>query len=181
MYLAILFILCGCLLWYMEEQNALLNWTIGSSIVLIFIGAFLLLEPIEKLFKKKGGLEKKKMYVDTWHWFYILGLMFLGTLFYTIASYFHLKMDEWTFSTALLIAIPFVFIEYQFMLRGIYYAKEHLMMNGLQILVIITIFCFFNSLLLNYFVLQLPVVIWRELLSLFFLLLAFFTTTSPTV
>jgi len=94
----------------MEENNALLNWTIASSIGLIFIGAFLLFEPIEKLFKKKGGLEKKKIDVNTWHWFYILGLMFLGTLFYTIASYFHLKMDELTFSTAFLIAILFVFI-----------------------------------------------------------------------
>ena len=87
-------------------------------------------------------------------------------------------MDEWTFLKALLIAIPFVIIEYQFMLRGIYYAKEHLLMNSLQILVITTIFCCFNSLLINYFVLQLPMVIWRELLSVVFLLMAFFTSTS---
>jgi hypothetical protein len=87
-------------------------------------------------------------------------------------------MDEWNLLKALAIAMPFVFIEYQFMLRGIYYAKQHLLMNGLQILVITTIFCCFNSLLFNYFVLQLPMIIWRELLSVVFLLMALFTSTS---
>jgi len=179
MYLGILFVLSGCLLWYMEEKNALLNWTIILSIVMIAIGAFLMLDTMEHLFKKTAGFEKeKKIDLYTWHWFYIMGLIFMGTIAYTIASYLHLKMDEWTFLKALLIALPFVFIEYQFMLRGIYYAKQHLMMNGLQILVITTIFCCFNSLLMNYFVLQLPMVIWRELLSVVFLLLALFTSTS---
>lgn len=179
MYLGILFVLSGCLLWYMEEKNALLNWTITLSIGLIAIGAFLLLDTMEHLFKNTVGIEKeKKIDLYTWHWFYIMGLIFMGTIAYTIASYLHLKMDEWTFLKALLIALPFVFIEYQFMLRGIYYAKQHLMMNGLQILVITTIFCCFNSLMMNYFVLQLPMVIWRELLSVVFLLLALFTSTS---
>ena len=179
MYLGILFVLSGCLLWYMEEKNALLNWTITLSIGLIAIGAFLLLDTMEHLFKNTVGIEKeKKIDLYTWHWFYIMGLIFMGTISYTIASYLHLKMDEWTFLKALLIALPFVFIEYQFMLRGIYYAKQHLLMNGLQILVITTIFCCFNSLLMNYFVLQLPIVIWRELLSVVFLLLALFTSTS---
>jgi hypothetical protein len=179
MYLGILFILSGCLLWVMEEKNALLNWTITLSIALIAIGAFLLLETMEHLFKKTVGFEKeKKIDLYTWHWFYIMGLIFMGTIAYTIASYLHLKMDEWTFLKALLIALPFVFIEYQFMLRGIYYAKQHLLMNGIQILTITTIFCCFNSLLMNYFVLQLPIVLWREMLSVVFLLMAFFTSTS---
>lgn len=178
LYLGILLIVSGCLLWYMEEKNALLNWTIVSSIGLIAVGAFLLLDSMDHLFKKTSGFEKKKIELYTWHWFYIMGLIFMGTISYTIASYLHLKMDEWTFLKALLIALPFVFIEYQFMLRGIYYAKEHLLMNSLQILVITTIFCCFNSLLINYFVLQLPMVIWRELLSVVFLLMAFFTSTS---
>ena len=177
MYIGILFILAGGLLWYMEEKNAFLNWTIAFSIGMVVLGAFLLLETADKVIKKSSALEKKKIDVNTWHWFYILGLIYLGTIFYTVASYYHLKMDEWTFSTALFIALPFVFIEYQFMLRGIYYAKEHLLMNSLQILVIATIFCCFNSLLLNYFVLQLPMILWRELLSVLFLLMALFTST----
>jgi len=179
MYLGILFIVSGCLLWYMEEKNTLLNWTIVLSIGFIAIGAFFLLGSMDHLFKKTIGFEKeKKIDLYTWHWFYIMGLIFTGTIFYTIASYLHLKMEEWTFFKAILIALPFVFIEYQFMLRGIYYAKQHLLMNSLQILVITTIFCCFNSLLINYFVLQLPLVIWRELLSVVFLLMAFFTSTT---
>jgi uncharacterized protein (DUF486 family) len=102
----------------------------------------------------------------------------MGSVFYTMAAYLHLKMDEWTFLKALLIAIPFVFIEYQFSLRGNYYAKQHLLMNTVQITVLTMIFYFFNAFLLNYFVLQHPVVVWRELLSIFFILMAFLTTTS---
>lgn len=179
MYIGLLFILCGCLLWYMEEKNAILNWTIVSSILLLFIGALILLEPLEKAFRHSTQNEnQKKVELYTWHWFYILGLIFLGSIFYTMAAYLHLKMDEWTFLKALLIAIPFVVIEYQFSLRGNYYARKHLLMNSIQILVLTTIFCFFNAFLLNYFVLQHPVVVWRELLSIFFILMAFLTTTS---
>lgn len=179
MYLGLLCILCGCLLWFMEEKNALLNWTIVSSILLLFIGAILLLETVEKVFRTPSEYEKqKKVDLYTWHWVYIIGLIFLGSVFYTMAAYLHLKMDEWTFLKALLIAIPFVFIEYQFSLRGNYYAKQHLLMNTVQITVLTMIFYFFNAFLLNYFVLQQPVVVWRELLSIFFILMAFLTTTS---
>lgn len=98
MYLGILFVLSGCLLWYMEEKNALLNWTIILSIGLIVIGAFLLLDTMDHLFKKTIWFEKeKKIDLYTWHWFYIMGLIFMCTIAYTIASYLHLKMDEWTF------------------------------------------------------------------------------------
>ena len=179
MYLGLLCILSGCLLWYMEEKNSLLNWSIVSSIVLLFIGALLLLDSLEKALKISSIHEKqKRIELYTWHWFYIIGLIFMGTLFYTVASYLHLKMDQWTFLKALTIAIPFVFIEYQFMLRGIYYAKQHLLMNAIQILILTTIFCFFNAFLLNYFILQHPIVIWREILSIFFIFMAFLTTTS---
>jgi hypothetical protein len=51
-------------------------------------------------------------------------------------------------------------------------------MNTVQITVLTMIFYFFNAFLLNYFVLQHPVVVWRELLSIFFILMAFLTTTS---
>ena len=179
MFLGILFIVSGCLLWFMEEKNTLLNWTIVSSIVFIAIGAILLLDTFETLFKKSGGFEKeKRIDLYTWHWLYIIGLIFIGSVFYTLAAYLHLKMDEWTFLKALMIAIPFVFIEYQFALRGNYYAKQHLLMNTVQITILTMIFYFFNAFMINYFVIQHPIVVWRETLAIFFVFMAFVTTTS---
>jgi hypothetical protein len=38
-------------------------------------------------------------------------------------------MEQWTFLKAFLIAVPFLFLEYQFSLRGNQYARTHLSMN----------------------------------------------------
>jgi hypothetical protein len=88
-----------------------------------------------------------------------------------------LKLEKWTFLNALLIAIPFLIIEYQFSLRGNYYAKKHLMMNVVQITLLTMIFYFFNAWLLNHLFLKHPIVWWREVLAFTFILMAFYITT----
>lgn len=174
MILPLLFIVAGGLLWYQEEKTAILNPMIAFSILCVLFGAGLLFMGLEKKNQKKA---EEKIQVKSWHWFFILGLIFLGSVSYTIAAYFHLKLEQWTFLKAFLIAVPFLLIEYQFSLRGNYYAKKHLLMNAVQITILTMIFYFFNAWLLNYFVLKQPMVLWRELLAFVFILLAFLTTT----
>ena len=176
MILAFLFIVFGGLLWYKEEQNALLSPAILFSIVCILFGAILLFRDLNHHTKSKDVPTPKE--IRNWHWLFILGLIFIGSVTYTIAAYFHLKLENWTFMKAFLIAIPFLFIEYQFSLRGNYYAKTHLLMNPVQITILTMIFYFVNAWLLTYFFLKLPVVWWRECLAFLFIVLAFLTTTT---
>ena len=175
MYLALLCIVLGGLLWYKEEKKELFNFTIGLSICIILFGAVLLFTGIENRVDKYTSQEKVKP--TFMHWLFIFGLIFIGSVSYTIAAYFHLKLEQWTFLKAFLIAVPFLLIEYQFSLRGNYYAKKHLMMNAVQITILTMIFYFFNAWLLNHFVLKQPMIWWRELLAFFFILMAFLTTT----
>lgn len=93
-------------------------------------------------------------------------MIYIGTVCYTIASYFHLQLTNWTFLRAFLIAICFVLIEYQFSLRGNYWANHILKINPIQILIATTVFCFINVMILNKFVLKNPVKLWREIVSL---------------
>ena len=86
--------------------------------------------------------------------FYI-SLIYIGTVCYVMASYYHLKMrEEWTFWKALLIAVPFVLIEYCFSLNGNYYIHKISGYSAMDILIITICFYFTNLWLLNYFILK---------------------------
>lgn len=93
-------------------------------------------------------------------------LIYVGTIFYTIASYLHLKVKPWRFMIAYIIALSCVIIEYQFSLRGNHLAASVLKINPVQIFIVTTCFCFVNVMILNFFVLKYPIKLWRELLSL---------------
>ena len=99
-------------------------------------------------------------------------LIYIGTVFYTIAAYFHLKLKNWTFIIAYAIALSCVIMEYQFSLRGNYYASHILNINPVQILIVTTCFCFINVMILNFFVLKYPIKLWREFLSLLLIIAA---------
>ena len=176
MYLAFLFILIGGLLWYKEEKNNLFNTTIAFSILCILFGAVLLFQGIET--KAETKTPSKVHEIGWWHWVFILGLIFTGSVSYSVAAYFHRKMEEGDLLKAVLIGVPFLLIEYQFSLRGNYYAKQHLLMNAVQITILTMIFYFFNAWILTYFFLKQPIVWWRECLAFVFIVLAFLTTTA---
>ena len=176
MYIGLFFVCIGGLLWYYEEKKKdIFNLTIGFSILMILLGAVFLTLYINK--HRNRYSTEKRVDVVWWHYIFIIGLIFLGTLMYTIAAYFHMKMEKWTFFNAFLIAIPFLIIEYQFSLRGNYYAKKHLMMNVVQITIITMIFYFFNAWLLNHVVFKDPIVWWREITAFILILMAFYITT----
>ena len=99
-------------------------------------------------------------------------LIYIGTCFYTMASFYHLKMKNWSFVHAYIIAIPLVCIEYIFNLYGNKYAN----LNGLniiQIMMLIIAFYMINIWVINVFIIkENSVVLWRELLALMLLISA---------
>jgi hypothetical protein len=113
------------------------------------------------------------------NYFVIILLIYLGTVFYTLAAYYHLSLkSEWTFITALSIAIPLVFIEYLFSLNGNYYANAYLGLSPIDILIITIIFYFINLWILNYLVLKNKIHnIYSELIAFLLVIIAFFITT----
>ena len=114
------------------------------------------------------------------YYLYILcfSYIFIGAIFYTLASYYHLKMDkDWSFLKALIIAIPFVFLEYSFALHGIYYSYKYLNLSPSQILIVTTCFCFICIWLFNYFIMKIQInkkQMVNEIISFIFIMIAFF-------
>jgi uncharacterized protein (DUF486 family) len=111
----------------------------------------------------------------------ILSLIYIGTIFYTLAAYYHLKLKDWTFIKAFSLAIPLVIIEYSFSLKGNRQANQILNMNTIQILIITMTFYFINAWLLNYFILKNPVNFWREIISFILIISAFYITSNVKV
>ena len=111
----------------------------------------------------------------------ILGLIYLGTIFYTLAAYYHLKLKDWSFIKAFSLAIPLVMIEYTFSLRGNRQANTILGMNALQILIITITFYFINAWLLNYFILKNKVNYQREIISFILVISAFYISENIKV
>jgi len=101
-----------------------------------------------------------------------------GTLCYTIASYYHLKLgNNWTFMNAFIIAIPLVIIEYIFSLHGNHYANTILKQSPHNILIITVCFYFVNLWLLNYFVLKHRIEPIHEIIAFCLIIAAFFVST----
>lgn len=96
-----------------------------------------------------------------------IGLIYLGTMMYSIASYYHLKFrgNNWTFAKAFIIAMPLVAIEYMFSLNGNHLANKWLGMSSMNILILTMCFYFVNVWLLNRFVLKHPSSTPRELIA----------------
>jgi hypothetical protein len=105
-------------------------------------------------------------------------LLFLGTMFYTLAAYYHLKYNQnWTFLKALTIALPFVLIEYTFSLRGIHHSYKYLNHSTSTILIITIIFCFISMWLFNYFILKknkTNINLFKEILAFILIIIAFY-------
>jgi len=170
-------IILGCIAWYFQERDFNSPGVI-LSIMIILLGGSLFLSNLNALFKYFNIQDYPKQPPYWINWIFILSLIYIGTVFYTLAAYYHLKIKKWTFLQALIIAIPFVLIEYQFSLRGNFYAKNHLLLNAVEITLITMIFYFINSWLLNFFILKDPLDWWREGLAFVLILSAFLITTN---
>lgn len=111
----------------------------------------------------------------------ILSLIYVGTIFYTLAAYYHLSIKDWTFIKAFTMAVPLVAVEYIFSLHGNRYANSILNFNALQILLITITFYFINAWLLNYFIIKNKINPTREIISFILILLAFYISNNIKV
>jgi hypothetical protein len=111
-------------------------------------------------------------------YFLCLSSIFIGAVFYTLASFYHLKMDKnWTFFKAILIALPFVLIEYTFTLHGIFYSYKFLDLKPSQILIITICFYFICIWIFNYFVMKIRldrVHMLKEIFAFLLIIIAFY-------
>ena len=105
-------------------------------------------------------------------------LIYIGTVFYVLASYFHLSENNWTFQKALFTAIPFVLIEYMFSLRGNYYAYTQLELNPIQILIVTMVFYFINMWLFNLFITKKEINKIREVIAFSLVISAFLVSKN---
>lgn len=99
-------------------------------------------------------------------------LIYLGSVCYTLASFYHLSFTEheWSFTRAYPIALMFVAIEYIFNVIGNKHANAHL--TVFQIMILIVIFDFINLYIINYFLLKNPIDPVRDGLALLFIAMA---------
>ena len=174
------FAILGAYIWWLQ-YNAVFNPLILMAIILLFAGSFSLLQGIHFYTLKPGNGKRILMDGNIAPWYmkaFVLALIYFGTMAYTIASYYHLKIKDWTFASAFLIAIPFVLIEYQFSIRGNFFATTLLGFNAVQITLITMSFYFINTWLLNHFVLKRPTVWLRETIAFLLIIGAFIVTTT---
>lgn len=176
-HIGLILIVIGCVSWYVQERD-FNSPGVLLSIMLILLGGALFLSNLDFIFKYFNIKPYDSQPAHLLNWIFILSMIYIGTVFYTIASYYHLKIKKWSFLQALIIAIPFVLIEYQFSLRGNFYAKNHLLLNAVEITLITMIFYFINSWLLNFFVLKDHLDWRREVLAFVLILSAFLITTN---
>ena len=170
----------GATLWW-TQQKTIISPLVWMAIFMICAGASSILHGLHfvSMKPKLRPAIVQGAPLPTWMMkAFVVLLIYLGTMAYTIASYYHLKFREWTFIKAFAIAIPFILIEYQFSIRGNYYAAAFLGMNAVQIALVTMTFYFVNSWMLNYFVLNKRVVWWREGLAFLFIACAFIVTTT---
>ena len=178
-YLNIIIILIGILMWALNDiSTPEVNVAIIIAIFLIIFGGINLLINIEVFLSKNDATILQNFTNTSSSTLYVYFLIFIGSVCYTIASFYHLKIQNWTFLKALLIAIPFVIIEYQFSLRGNMHARRHLNLNAVEIVIITMCFYFINAWILNYLVLKQNMTVWREILSFVLIVCAFLITTQ---
>lgn len=110
---------------------------------------------------------------------YSFVLVYLASLCYVIASYYHLHLsNNWTFVLALSMALPIVLIEYCFSLPGNYALHQQHNFEPIQILIITIVFYFINLWLLNVFILKTKITSYlKEILAFVFIICAFMLTT----
>jgi hypothetical protein len=64
------------------------------------------------------------MPTNAYPFFLILLFITMGSLFYVLAQYYHLTIQDWSVWKGLAIVMPLVFCEYNFVLRAGHMAKE---------------------------------------------------------
>lgn len=173
----------GVLWWKQEEKQKLMSPAVFLAMGLIVFGAANIIighEHYVRSLKPKPSAVLSNAAINWRTYLFVLFLIFVGSVSYTIAAYYHLKLRDWTFVKAFALALPLILVEYQFSIRGNRAAQDVLKLNAVQITLITMAFYFINSWVLNHFFLKKPVVWWRELLAFGLIAAAFVVTTTAT-
>ena len=91
-------------------------------------------------------------------------LIYIGSILYIIAAFYHLSIKNWTIITAAAIAVPVLILEYSFSLRGNRYANKYL--SATKILILTMMFYLINITILDTIVLKNGVSL-RDIIALF--------------
>jgi uncharacterized protein (DUF486 family) len=169
----------GGVLWL--KETSLINARVVASIAIILFGAFNILVGLNSYIKSQKHTLQAKSFTNNAkisEWIFTIGLIYIGSVSYTIAAYYHLVLKRWSFATAFAIALPLILIEYQFSIRGNRAANHLLKMNAVQITLLTMTFYFVNSWILNFFYLERKVVVWREFSAFACICLGFILTTT---
>lgn len=102
--------------------------------------------------------------------------IYIGTLFYTLAAYYHLKIKKWTFAKAFSLALPLVIFEYIFSLNGNYFAHKNLNLSPIDILLVTLSFYFINLWILNVFILRMHTNHVKNIIAFILILSALYIT-----
>jgi uncharacterized protein (DUF486 family) len=180
--IGIFFAVLGAILWSKQERyQQIMSWRVAGAIALILFGAVNILFGIDyyiHAYKNVLPMKPRVARAGWKEWLFIIGMIFIGSVSYTIAAYYHLKIKNWSFLMAFAIAIPLILIEYQFSIRGNHAAKDILNLNAIQITLITMAFYFVNSWVINMLFLKQKVIWWRETLAFVCIIAAFLLSTT---
>ena len=166
-YIGLFLAIAGAIIWNNNEDVTQHEYAVTVASVMIFFGGMMILfDLINPLLcgDKCVKIVQEKI-SDYRYTIYAIVLMYLGSVFFALASFWTFKLKEWTFHRALFIALVAFFFQYQFQLRGINFARTRLKMTYLQIVLIILCCNYINSLIINRFYLKDKFVWWRDLVA----------------
>ena len=146
----------------MTNDNKKHNFNLGK-VYIIFIIIVILLFLLNKYFDifKDSGFYKSILFI------------YIGSIFYIVAAFYHLSIRDWTFLTAAAIAVPILILEYTFSLRGNRFANKYL--SATKILILTMIFYLINLTILDTVILQ-NGVSYRDIISLFLIIAAVYVS-----
>jgi hypothetical protein len=103
-------------------------------------------------------------------------LIYFASWCYVLAQYYHLTLSNWTFITAMAIALPLVIVEYSFALHGNKLASASA--SPFQILLVTVCFYIINIIILNIFVLKTGFSPVRDVSAILLLIAAILISTN---
>ena len=146
----------------MTNDNKKHDFNLGK-VYIIFIIIVIILFLLNKYFNifKDSGFYKSILFI------------YIGSIFYIVAAFYHLSIRDWTFLTAAAIAVPILILEYTFSLRGNRFANKYL--SATKILILTMIFYLINLTILDTVILQ-NGVSYRDIISLFLIIAAVYVS-----
>jgi hypothetical protein len=166
-YIGLFLAIAGAIIWNNNDDVLQHEFAVTVASVMIFVGGLMVLFDLVKPLLCGDACVKnvQEKIHDYRYTIYAIVIIYLGSVFFTLSSFWTFKLKEWTFYRALFIALVAFLFQYQFQLRGIDFARTRLKMAYLHIIIIILCCNYINSLIINRFYLKEKFVWWRDLVA----------------